>query len=686
MPIDAHERGTPAIRPHAAVAARAGRHDTGHASRYVSVFTALLLGAAAPAAGADAQSLARLEEAAFRQAAAIAAPSVVRIDTVSGTATGTAPTTGILVSADGYVLSSLANFAARPTSILVELPDGRRFPAKQIASDHLRMLALLKIGAGGLTPIQTTDRADVRVGEWCIALGRTYATPTPSVSVGIVSALQRIWGKAIQTDANLSPVNYGGALVDIEGRAIGIVVPLSPNASGNMAGVEWYDSGIGFAIPIQDAFESFERLKDGDDLHRGLLGITLRRTDLYSSRPVIDRVRYGSPAENAGLRREDTIVAVDGSDIKHTAELRHALGNKYAGVDLTVVVEREGDRIERKLTLVAELPPYQSGYLGILPKRRALSADEARTGVVIRHVLPDSPASRAKLEPGDRILQLDEKQPENHTALLDIVGRRRPGTEITLFVDSAGRRRTVTVTLDSLPTRVPSGVPPVTIPPPGEAAGTVVDDKTRTGRFTELMEAHQHRFWAWIPDDYNPDHEYGLMVWLHPAGDTMEAAILQDWESIAERRGLIILGPHAHRPTGWTLNEAEFVKAATELLIERYSIDAKRVFLHCLRDSSHLGLQLLWNNRQLYRGIATATPVRFPVTAPPENRPEDRLQFYFTCDQQHSSFRFTRGLVNALRGMKFPVVLTAGDGDAQAWPNSEVIEEIGRWADSLDRI
>ena len=89
----------------------------------------------------------------------------------------------------------------------------------------------------------------MRVGQWAIAVGRTFESDRPNMAVGILSALDRVWGKAIQTDAAVSPNNYGGPLVDIRGRVLGVLVPLSPEAADEMAGVEWYDSGIGFAIP-----------------------------------------------------------------------------------------------------------------------------------------------------------------------------------------------------------------------------------------------------------------------------------------------------------------------------------------------------------------------------------------------------------------------------------------------------
>ena len=114
------------------------------------------------------------------------------------------------------------------------------------------------------------------VGQWSIAVGRTYDQPGPNISVGVLSAMGRIGSTAIQTDAKISPANYGGPLVDIHGRVLGILVPLSPQrGGGEVAGAEWYDSGIGFAIPLVDVFEWLPKLKSGKDLHPGVMGITL---------------------------------------------------------------------------------------------------------------------------------------------------------------------------------------------------------------------------------------------------------------------------------------------------------------------------------------------------------------------------------------------------------------------------
>src|SRR5439155_23501610 len=109
-------------------------------------------------------------------------------------------------------------------------------------------------------------QADIHVGQWAIAVGRTYEGDRPNLSLGIVSAVGRIWGKAIQTDAKISPSNYGGPLVDISGRVTGVLVPLVPEGNNEIAGVEWYDSGIGFAVPLAHIMNVLPRLKEGHDL------------------------------------------------------------------------------------------------------------------------------------------------------------------------------------------------------------------------------------------------------------------------------------------------------------------------------------------------------------------------------------------------------------------------------------
>src|SRR5262245_12501792 len=240
-----------------------------------------------------------LQEKALKAAVAKVAPCVVQIETTGGTEIisagprggpvrkGVGPTTGLIVAQDGYIISSAFNFANKPTAIFVTVPGlNERKVAKVVATDTTRMLTLLKIDAVGLTVPQAAPKKDMKIGQWALALGRTLDRADdrelkglPSISVGVISALNRIWGKAIQTDAKVSPINYGGPLVNVMGQVLGVIVPASPRQEGETAGLEWYDSGIGFAIPLEDINGAFPRLKEGRDLRRGLLGITMQGGD-----------------------------------------------------------------------------------------------------------------------------------------------------------------------------------------------------------------------------------------------------------------------------------------------------------------------------------------------------------------------------------------------------------------------
>ena len=273
--------------------------------------TALLFAAAAPLVAAD--DVSQREEQAIKAAVERVAPSVVRIETFGGLERigslliGTGPTTGLIVSADGYIASSAFNFVQKPSQILVHLPDGTRLPATLVATDHSRMIVLLKVKlpAGKELPVPVAAPQDaIAVGQWSLAVGRTYESAKPSVSVGIISAINRIWGKAMQTDAKISPNNYGGPLVDIEGRVMGVLVPLSPMASDELAGVEWYDSGIGFAVPLEGINKMLPRLEKGEDLYGGLLGISMKGMNIYDDEAELAAVQPNSPAYQAGLKPE----------------------------------------------------------------------------------------------------------------------------------------------------------------------------------------------------------------------------------------------------------------------------------------------------------------------------------------------------------------------------------------------
>ena len=631
-----------------------------------------------------------LEEQAFKQAAALVGPSVVRIQTVGGLdrvgelLTGTGPTTGVVVAADGYIISSSFNFVSKPATILVTFPNEQQpVPAEVVATDHAKMLTLLKVeGRNNLVPAPAAPEDSIRVGQWAIALGRAFDGELPSVSVGIVSALGRIWGKAIQTDAKISPVNYGGPLVDIEGRVMGVLVPLSPQGAGNAAGVEWYDGGIGFAIPMEDIYGALDRLKAGEDLHPGLMGINFKGDGgVLAGEPVIDRVRAASPADEAGFKAGDIITEIDGEPVPRQAAVRHALGDNYAGDTVKVTVKRGDETITKELTLVEKLEPFDPGFLGMLPVRRPVDAED-EPGVVVRYVFADSPAAKAGLTERDRILKFGEEAVADADELRDAVSRLKPGEKAPLVFSREGNEQTVEVELAAIPDTVPDELLTSPIPPAGDEAGA---GETQTGRFDVQVPGHEQICWAYVPSDYNPNHRYALVVWIHPKGDSMEADLLGLWRGLCQERGVIIVAPRAADLVGgWTANDTEFVKDAVVRMKEQYTIDPGRVIVHGYADGSDFAFQLAFKYREHFTAVAAASGTLPP--APDENRPEQRLQFYVAVGEKDPQRGALQAAANALREMKFPVTLSVVPDWENKYPPEGTVEELVRWVDGLDRI
>lgn len=307
---------------------------------------------------------------AFRQAADQVMKSLVTIDSFGGVGAvqgriggirrqGEGSTTGVIVSPDGLVITSSFNFIRKPPIITLTTHDGRKHVAKPVATDHTRKLTLLKIeNVEGLPVPEFLDPQEVEVGQWAISVGIGFGDANPAISAGIVSAKNRAFGRAIQTDANISPANYGGPLVDIRGRVIGICVPLNPKSNSLASGVEWYDSGIGFAIPLHDR-TLIERLKSGTDIHPGAMGITTKPAELDGSGVKVVTVVPKSPAEKAGLKPEDLILQVGPHVVQDATQLLTLVGRFDAGDTAPIVVQRGDESLTLELTFDERknLPP-----------------------------------------------------------------------------------------------------------------------------------------------------------------------------------------------------------------------------------------------------------------------------------------------------------------------------------------
>lgn len=634
-------------------------------------------------------SLDAAEEQAFRRAGNAVAKSLVRIQAIGGVdrvgrlLTGTAATTGVIVSADGFIISSAFNFIAKPSQILIQLSDGRPYPARVVATDHLRMLTLLKIDATGLEPVRLQGDRKARVGQWSIAVGRTYDSSEPSLSVGVISALNRVWGKAIQTDAKVSPVNYGGPLVDIEGNVLGVIVPLSPTAKEETAGVEWYDSGIGFAIPFVDVLASAERLKAGKDLYPGLLGITVKEAGIDDP-AAIDLVRFDSPAERAGLKSGDVISEIDGHPVRRYDEVKLALGRRYSGDKVTVVVRRGNATVRAETQLIDALPPYEPGFLGILPSRRM---PEGQRGVQVRFVFPHSPAEACGIAIGDRIRKFNGTEITSAEQLASLVRRVRPAKTASIEFVHQGTETTKSATLGTDIEDVPTDLPPSRAQSPAtqEPAKKAQENKPKIGHFRETLAGEQGpSFWAYVPESYSRSDSWGLMIWIAPPRDPMEAAMLTHWQGPCDERRFIIVAPAPAEAAGFNPTDLVATRQVVEHFLKLYRIDRSRIVVHGYAGGGPFASILAFDNRERIRGLALASST---VMGPaPDSHPNYPLRFFFSySDKDRQKERLQRA-AEILRRMKFSVtVQTTADRERQYLTAPEVAG-LARWIDSLDRI
>ena len=267
---------------------------------------------------------------------------------------------GVIISADGYVITNNHVVGDHVREITIALPDKREIKGKVIGTDPTTDIALLKIPATGLPVIAWGDSAQLKVGEWVLAIGSPFQL-SQTVTAGIVSATGRAnmgfadYEDFIQTDAAINPGNSGGALINSRGELVGINTGIYSESGGYQ--------GIGFAVPSKLARKVVDDLMQYGAVRRGSIGplgiekLTPQLAEEVGVKgtggALVSRMTRISEAYDAGLRPGDVIVGLNGQTIDDPSQFLRLVADSKPGTIAVVKVLRAGRTLEFKLPIVS---------------------------------------------------------------------------------------------------------------------------------------------------------------------------------------------------------------------------------------------------------------------------------------------------------------------------------------------
>jgi Do/DeqQ family serine protease len=318
---------------------------------------------------------------------------------------------GVIIDAEqGYIVTN-SHVINEADEIQITLKDGRQITAKKIGSDASSDIALLQIEAKDLIEVKLADSDNIRVGDFAVAIGSPFGLGQ-TVTSGIISALGRSGLNAqnyedfIQTDAAINSGNSGGALINLQGKLVGInTAILGPNG-GNV--------GIGFAIPSNMVDNIVKQLIEFGEVRRGVLGVSGRSVngeiaealELESSQGgFIEQVETDSAADEAGIESGDVIIKVNGKMVKTFAAIRGKIGSIGAGksVELTVI-KKDGSEKTYNVTLKKqETAKVEAASIHKMLDGAELENSANDQGIDIKSVVEESPAAFIGLQKGDII-------------------------------------------------------------------------------------------------------------------------------------------------------------------------------------------------------------------------------------------------------------------------------------------
>ncbi len=610
----------------------------------------LFIGLLAPVAGADDAQYRAAMATAVRAAAQRVLPSVVTVEIIGAVGSGggeverDAPTSGVIVDQEGYIVASSIVVRRPSASILVVLPDGTRQAAKVVARDHHRDLVLLKIDTEKkLQPITFPTETDLRIGRTTIAVGRYGADGAPIVSSGVLSAVDRLDGIALQTDARVSPAFYGGPLIDLGGDFLGVLIPAVAEGGAPDA-TSWYDSGIAFAVPTDVLQRKLDRLRKGQDIKKGLIGIVSKSKDPYAAETEIAAVRTRSPAEAAGIKAGDRVVAVDGKPVRRHQEIRQVLGRFDAGEVIRIELQRDGKELEVEVTLAESIPPLQPQQLGVIARQQESEDDDDESAVVVDEVLPGSPAG-SQLQRGDVILRIGETNISDAQSLRRLMISAEPEKPVRLAYRRDGDEKSVQLTPKSIagtldqvfpdswqqPDEQQWQVESLKLPDIGNVAATILPQNT---------------------DDLQ---QLGLLVLLLNPGQGDPEEVLKKWPQVAKQAGVVVCAVAPENNNRWQPKELEVVGRFATAVLKKAPIDESAVAVAAsgalvggkAEAADSMALAVAVSQSKVFFGAAVSHRARPPAVRIRENQASASLQVLLPIESDDDLPTWSSGLIQA---------------------------------------
>ncbi len=353
---------------------------------------------------------------------------------------------GFIISPDGYIVTN-NHVVDEAKKVKVKLTDGREFDAEIKGTDKKSDLALLKIKVKNLPYVEWGDSSKIRVGEWVLAIGNPLGLDY-TVTAGIVSAKGRQlplseYEDFIQTDAAINRGNSGGPLVNLQGKVIGVNSVIITSSPGGAF------MGLGFAIPSNLAKKVIRDLKLRGRVVRAYLGVSIqaitedmaKTLGLKSTKgAIISDIVKGSPADKAGLKRYDVIVAIDNKKVKNPLDLKISIISHSPGdiIELTVLRDGKLKKIKVKLGSEEQAPSFAVAKtnlgLEVGPLPRKLRSMGYRYGVEVKKVYKGSPAYAAGIMEGDVILEINRSPVRSVAEFNSVVSKLKKGDIVLLTV------------------------------------------------------------------------------------------------------------------------------------------------------------------------------------------------------------------------------------------------------------